>query len=56
MDGRVLAELFDEVTRESRSADPLGSSAKDASSLDEGLSEDEEALVEERLRGLGYIE
>lgn len=56
MDGRVLAELFDEATRESRSADPLGSSAKDASSLDEGLSEDEEALVEERLRGLGYIE
>ena len=56
IDGRVLAELFDESLRSSRSLDPLGSSAKDASSLDEGLSEDEEALVEERLRGLGYIE
>lgn len=56
MDGRALVEVFDESVRASRSLEPLGSSAKDAPSGDEGLTVDEEALVEERLRGLGYIE
>jgi predicted AlkP superfamily phosphohydrolase/phosphomutase len=52
MDGRVLAEIF------AGGADalaPEGSSARDGD-FETGLSEGEEALVEERLRGLGYIE
>ena len=52
MDGRVVVEVFADA-RESLAAE--GSSARDGE-LDAGLSEDEEALVEERLRGLGYIE
>lgn len=56
MDGRVLAELFDPALRASRPAEPAGSSSKAASAFDAGLSADEEAMVEERLRGLGYIE
>lgn len=56
MDGRVLAEVFDSAFRSTHDFAPRGSSAKDDAGADEGLSEDEEALVEERLRGLGYIE
>ena len=50
MDGRVLGEVFVEGLELA----PHGSSAKE--SFETGLSDDEEALVEERLRGLGYIE
>lgn len=52
MDGRVLFEVFEEP---GRALDPVGHSARDGE-FQTGLSEDEEALVEERLRGLGYIE
>lgn len=56
MDGRIILEIFDEATRVQHPRQPRGSSAKDASHFDAGLTADEEALVEERLRGLGYIE
>jgi predicted AlkP superfamily phosphohydrolase/phosphomutase len=55
MDGRVLVEVFEPDAYSQWSVDPRGSSAK-ATYAGEGLSADEEALVEERLRGLGYIE
>jgi predicted AlkP superfamily phosphohydrolase/phosphomutase len=51
MDGRVLSEVFEDVRR----LEATGSSQR-GTELAAGLSEDEEALVEERLRGLGYIE
>ncbi|MCC6744052.1 MAG: alkaline phosphatase family protein [Acidobacteria bacterium] len=56
MDGRTLEEIFDAGVRSKLPAGPRGSSVKDEPGDGEGLSEDEEALVEERLRGLGYIE
>ncbi len=56
MDGRVMTEIFAEGLASSRSAVPAGSSAKAEGAAGAGLSIDEEALVEERLRGLGYIE
>jgi predicted AlkP superfamily phosphohydrolase/phosphomutase len=54
MDGRALVDLFEAL--DESLLEPSGSSARDGVALDAGLSEDEEALVEERLRGLGYIE
>jgi predicted AlkP superfamily phosphohydrolase/phosphomutase len=55
MDGRVLVEAFEPSTRPTREVETAGSSAKERPE-GEGLSSDEEALLEERLRGLGYIE
>jgi predicted AlkP superfamily phosphohydrolase/phosphomutase len=52
MDGRVLDEVFEHAAH----LEPRGSSSRDGAAFDTGLTEDEEALVEERLRGLGYIE
>jgi hypothetical protein len=52
MDGRVLAEICADARK---ALAPEGSSARDGD-FETGLSEGEEALVEERLRGLGYIE
>lgn len=56
MDGRPLAEIFSNAVRSSAPTGVAGSSARDSTLVEPGLSEDEEALVEERLRGLGYIE
>jgi predicted AlkP superfamily phosphohydrolase/phosphomutase len=55
MDGRVLTEVFAPGALASDAARLQGTSAKDRPE-GEGLNADEEALVEERLRGLGYIE
>jgi predicted AlkP superfamily phosphohydrolase/phosphomutase len=55
MDGRVLVEVFEPSPHATREVETTGSSAKDRPD-GEGLSSDEEALLEERLRGLGYIE
>jgi predicted AlkP superfamily phosphohydrolase/phosphomutase len=56
MDGRALVDIFEPGVRLGRPITPRGSSTKDASTLDVAMTADEEALVEERLRGLGYIE
>jgi predicted AlkP superfamily phosphohydrolase/phosphomutase len=56
MDGRALVEAFEPSFRTGRSTAPRGSSARSESPSDPALTADEEALVEERLRGLGYIE
>jgi predicted AlkP superfamily phosphohydrolase/phosphomutase len=55
MDGRALVDCFEPDLRATRSLEPGGSSAKELAS-EPGLNDDEEALVAERLRGLGYIE
>ncbi len=50
MDGTVLGDLF-EVPPAVSYASPLGPTASDA----EGLSDDDERAVTERLRALGYM-
>jgi predicted AlkP superfamily phosphohydrolase/phosphomutase len=57
MDGRTILEAFETPFCEGRAVGVAGSSIADRSGSD-GLTEDEdeEALVDERLRGLGYIE
>ena len=55
LDGRILQEAFTkEAVRNqpTRTASPLSSSAKDESSP---YSAEEEAIIEESLRGLGYL-
>jgi predicted AlkP superfamily phosphohydrolase/phosphomutase len=55
MDGRVLGEVFAPDVRDPALETPVGSSMRDFNP-DHGFTDEEEALVEERLRGLGYIE
>jgi predicted AlkP superfamily phosphohydrolase/phosphomutase len=55
LDGGVLTQAFDPATLEKKpveTAAPLSSSAKDESSP---YSAEEEAIIEESLRGLGYL-
>jgi predicted AlkP superfamily phosphohydrolase/phosphomutase len=55
MDGHALVDVFEPSSRLTHRLESEGSSAKEKPD-GEGLTSDEEALLEERLRGLGYIE
>jgi hypothetical protein len=54
MDGRVLSEAFEE---EFKASNPIQHKDIDltGSALDGGVTDDEEALVMEKLRDLGYV-
>jgi hypothetical protein len=55
LDGKVLEDAFDQEhlkARPVRTTSPLSSESKDETSP---YSQEEEALIEESLRGLGYL-
>jgi hypothetical protein len=52
MDGKVLNHIFKEPRDVSFSDDVL---TKDQENIEQGLNEEEAAMVEERLRSLGYL-
>lgn len=56
MDGRVLTDVFETDAIPPSALEPAGTSSKDPSAFDTALSSAEEELLEERLRGLGYID
>jgi hypothetical protein len=56
MDGSVITDMFESEHLASNPVQTADSDEEDSRSKGLELSEDDQRLVEERLRGLGYIE
>ncbi len=56
MDGKVLTDLFEDSSRKDVQSVGTNEAAKSPEPADQPYSEEEQALVEERLKNLGYLE